>query len=129
MAIESTIELVYDGPEVKDGTMSIDDMVSALIGFGRAYGKTAEYSNVQAHHSLRVTGLEQGSADIMLRVVEWSGENSDHLIAASKAVAATSTAILGTIAGVIKLKRFLQNKQASKLNITNNGVLIINEAG
>ena len=60
------LQLVYDGPEVKDGTLRIEDMVDALIGFGRAYDKIADLQNVPVKQNLRVTGIKRASADILI---------------------------------------------------------------
>ncbi len=35
------IELLYDGKEVEEGKVPVEDMVDALVGFSSAYGKIA----------------------------------------------------------------------------------------
>src|SRR5713101_1739972 len=54
--------LKYEGPEVDDGSMSIEDIVPVLQGFASAYGKIASEQGVGVQHRIRITGVERGSA-------------------------------------------------------------------
>ena len=60
------IHLKYEGPDVDDGTMSIEDIAPVLQGFSSAYGKLAAATDPQAQHRIRITGVQKGSADIVL---------------------------------------------------------------
>ena len=62
------IHLRYEGPDVDDGTMSIQDIVPVLQGFASAYGKIASSDDPSSTHRLRITGIRRGSADILLEV-------------------------------------------------------------
>ena len=74
MADESTSIELYRGTEVEDGTMPVDDMVDALVGFSGVYAKIAHSQfSPEYGHRIRVVGLQRGSAQIVGDVVEWSG--------------------------------------------------------
>src|SRR5437016_3219423 len=83
------ITLKYEGPDVDDGTMSLEDIVPVLQGFASAYGKVASKRGYAGQHRLRITNVRRGSADILLEVWETLGNISNQL---------TSIQILGTVA-------------------------------
>jgi hypothetical protein len=60
MADNTPVQLMYSGSDVEDGTVPVDYMVDALVGFSSAYGKIARrrQSNDMAHR-LRVVGLQK----------------------------------------------------------------------
>jgi hypothetical protein len=124
--LDTQIELVYDGPEVQDGTLAVEDMISALVGFGRAYAKVNElFSGPEEKHKLRVTGLERNSADIIISVQ--MVPVLDSLLPHAQGILMGVGAVLGGIAAVIKAKRVVGKEKNPTINVTNNGVVIVNK--
>ena len=62
------IHLRYEGPDVDDGTMSVEDIVPVLQGFSSAYRKLVIRDDPESKHRLRLAAVRQGSADIILDV-------------------------------------------------------------
>lgn len=60
------ITLKYEGRDVDDGTMPIDDVVEALKGFAGAYGKIATRVSPEVKHQLRVSAVRTGSFDLVI---------------------------------------------------------------
>jgi len=132
MAEVTPIELFYDGSQLGDGTFPLEDMVDALVGFAGAYGKVARhYQTPESGHRIRVVGLQQGSARILVDVIEWTTKNpaAAGVLVAGGGVAVTAAGMLGTagykiikdIAGVIRGKTALHGQ-----SITNNSYSFVN---
>jgi hypothetical protein len=116
------LQLVYDGPEVKDGTIRVEDMVDALIGFGRAYEKISELQNVPIRQHLRVTGIRRNSADILISIFG----QTDPATALESAVSIGKYAaiIVGSIVSYIKYKKHLKgDKKPKEVQINNSGTI------
>jgi hypothetical protein len=120
------VELLYSGSEVEDGTVPVEDMVDALVGFSGAYDKIASQEQPpEVNHRLRVVGLQKGSAKILVDIVEWVVKNPAPaavlVSAAGVAVTAASVGgaaaykVLTEIAGVLSGKTALHGQP-----ITNN---------
>jgi len=110
------IEIVYSGKEVRDGTLTIPDMVDALQGFGSAYSKVVDFGNFGGSHHLRVKGLRRGSADIVLAVVRLASENKELFEGGSVLV----TTVVSAIAGVIKLKKRISASDHPSFDLSGN---------
>jgi hypothetical protein len=106
-----TVPLVlkYEGPDVDDGSMSIEDIVPVLQGFASAYGKIAAQEGIGGQHRIRITGVKPGSANIVLEVWDALGKMADPLTSVS-ILGAGAVAIVSAIVGVIRLKRHLKGK-------------------
>jgi hypothetical protein len=122
---DETVPLVlrYDGPDVDDGSMSIEDVVPVLQGFAGAYGKIAAEAGVGGQHRIRITGVQPGSAKLILEVWDALGKMADPLTSISLLTAGAAS-IVGTIVGVIKLKRHLKGKPF-KERITGEGTVSV----
>jgi len=103
------IHLRYEGPDVEDGSMSIQDIVPVLQGFASAYGKLAAVDDPQSTHRVRITAVRPGSADIVLEVWKFLGDNVDAITAAG-VVASGAYFIVRKIAGVIAVKRHVKKQ-------------------
>jgi hypothetical protein len=115
-----SVELIYRGPEVEDGTMPVEYMLNALAGFSGAFIKLARHEDVRLpEHGIRVAALQKGSAKILIDVVDWVAKNP---VAAGVIATAASGAAAGTykvvknIIGVLKGKKALQGQG---ININN----------
>ena len=122
------ITLHYAGPDVDDGTMSVDDLLPVLQGFASAYGKIASGRGYSTQHRLRVAGIQKGSANIVLDVWETVGRNAPHL----QAVSALSVAVLGVVTlmlQVMKVKKHVKKQPFStKIDSSMGGIAIVNSA-
>jgi hypothetical protein len=117
--------LKYDGPDVDDGSMSIDDIVPVLQGFASAYGKIAAERGLGVQHRIRITGVKQGSADILLEVWDALGAAANQLTAL-QILGTSALAIVSTIVGVIKIKKHIQNQPFSERISSDNTISIVN---
>jgi hypothetical protein len=120
------IHLRYEGPDVDDGTMSVQDIVPVLQGFSSAYGKLAATDDPSATHRVRIAAVRPGSADIVLEVWKTMGENVDSLTAASIVVGGAYW-IISKIAGVVQVKRHVK-KQPFKERISANNTIVISNS-
>lgn len=98
------IVLKYEGPEVDDGSMSIQDIVPVLDGFASAYGKIASEYGAGSQHRLRITGVTKSSANILLEIWETLDKASGPLTSL-QVIGGGAVAIIGAILWVIRLKR------------------------
>jgi hypothetical protein len=103
------LHLRYEGPDVDDGSMSIQDIVPVLQGFSAAYGKIAAIDDPHVTHRVRITAVRPGSADIILVVWKALGENVNSLTSAS-ILAGGAYWIISKIAGVIRVKRHVKRR-------------------
>ena len=74
------IHLRYEGPDVDDGTMSIQDIVPVLQGFSGAYTKLAKTDDPNSTHRVKISAVRSGSADIILEVWKTVVENSEQIV-------------------------------------------------
>jgi hypothetical protein len=76
MTETTPIELVYDGEDVQGGILPVEYMIDALVGFSSAYAKVARRSfGEEIQHNIRVVGLKDGSARILIDVFEYVTKN------------------------------------------------------
>jgi hypothetical protein len=125
-----TVSLVlrYEGPEVDDGSMSLEDIVPVLQGFASAYGKIAAQQGIGVQHRLRITGVRQSSADILLEVWDALGRMADPLQSVEILSGAAIT-IVTTIVGVIRLKKHLKKKPFETKIAQENMISVVNSDG
>ena len=97
-----SVELLYRGSDVDDGTMPVEYMLNALAGFSGAFIKLARLEEAfEPQNRIRVVGLQRGSAKILIDVVDWIVKNP----AAAGVIATTAS---GAVAGAyIVLKDFV----------------------
>lgn len=119
------ILLRYEGPDVNDGTMSLEDIVPVLQGFASAYGKLAAQQGISLNHRIRITGVQKGSADILLEVWDALGKMAEPLTSLS-VLGTTAIAIVGAIIGVVRLKKHVKNKPFKEKIASNNSIEVQN---
>jgi hypothetical protein len=115
------IVLKYAGNDVDDGTMPIQDVVSALQGFSSAYARIANRYDPKEQHQIRISAISRSS--FALLILAWATENPDVLI---KGSAAAVQWIVGTIVKVIDLKKAAKGKPPISIavNGSNNTVIV-----
>ena len=118
------ITLKYDGVDVDDGTMPIDDVISALRGFSNAYGRIASTDDPNGNHQIRVSAINKSS--FAVTIVAWATANAT-LLAVGTPIAAL---IVTTILKLIELKKATKGKPPAAVNVDgNNNTVIITTAG
>jgi hypothetical protein len=127
------IHLRYEGPDVDDGTMSIQDIVPVLQGFASAYGKLANASDPQSTHRVRISAVRPGSADIVLEVFKQLAKDgwktlSDNVdaITSGSILAGGAYWIVSKIAGVIQVKKHVKKQPFREHIVGQNTVAIEN---
>ena len=103
------IHLRYEGPDVDDGTMSLQDIVPVLQGFSSAYGKLAATDDPMSTHRLKIAAVRPGSADIVLEVWTMLGDNAGQIAVVSTLTGA-AYGIIKKIVGVVQIKRHVQRR-------------------
>ncbi|MGB7217241.1 MAG: hypothetical protein WBD07_00395 [Vicinamibacterales bacterium] len=123
------IHLRYEGPEVDDGSMSLQDAVPVLQGFASAYGKLAALEDPTSTHRLRITGVRPGSVVFALDVWTVLDTNARLIGAVGGIVGLTGTAIgiVAKIIGVIRAKKHVKKEPfREQIGQTNNTIIITN---
>jgi hypothetical protein len=132
MPDNAQVELQYGGPEVEDGTMPVEDMVDALVGFSGAYDKIARHQqSPDTGHRIRVLGLRKGSAKIVVDIVEWVAKNpaaAGVLVTGGSLIATGAYKVLTDLAGVIRGKKALRGQRITN-NYTFNDNRVILQGG
>ena len=121
------ISLKYEGPDVEDGTMSVEDIVPILQGFASAYGTVAKIHDPNSTHDLRIVDVRPGSADIVLDVLHFVDNNMMEIV--RNTGTGIACFIFKKIIDVIKTKKHVKNKKHT-VNIIgdNNNVVVINSS-
>ena len=120
-----TLHLRYYGPDVDDGSMSVEDIVPVLQGFSSAYGKLASVDDPTANHNIRVASVRPGSADLVLEVWRLLNDNAAPL-AALGTVSGAGYWIVKKIVGVISAKRHVKKQPFREQISATNSIVIVN---
>jgi hypothetical protein len=121
------VELVYEGDDVNDGTVPVDYMIDALVGFSAAYEKVTRRTQPDMEHRIRVVGVRQNSAHILVNVVEWVRVNpaaAGVLVTAGGLIAAGAYRVVSDIAKIIAAKKHLAGAPVQQ-QLTFNGPTIV----
>ena len=89
------IHLKYEGPDVENGTMALQDVIPVLQGISGAYSRLADTENPNITHRIKLSDVRQGSADIVLEIHQWLSDNSEQI-----GTVAGLTAIGGAVGGI-----------------------------
>jgi hypothetical protein len=126
------LELCYHGNDVEKGSVPIECMVDALVGFSGAYAKVARrFRSDDVMHRLRVTGLKEGSARILVEAYEWARQNPE--LAALALTAGTGVitggwAVVRWIGETIRAKTHMAGTSIKNNVIANGPVILIQNA-
>jgi hypothetical protein len=119
------ITLKYDGRDVDDGTMPIDDVISALRGFSNAYGRIASASDPNGQHQIRVSAINRSS--FAVTILAWA---SEHLTTIATAATPIAALIVTTIIKLIELKKATKGQPPAAIKIDgDNNTIIVTTAG
>lgn len=119
------IHLRYEGPDVADGTMSLQDIIPALQGFSGAYSKLAATDEPDSTHRVRISAVRQGSADIVLEIWKSLGDNADQIMALG-VLTSSVFLIFEKLANVIQLKRHVKGRPFEESISAKNSIVVTN---
>lgn len=74
------IHLKFEGPDVENGTMDLQDLIPALQGFYGAYSRLSGSKNQRVSYRIDFSDIRHGSADIVLALREWLIDSSDTIV-------------------------------------------------
>ncbi len=119
------VHLTFEGPEVDDGTMPLQDIVPVLQGFSGAYAKLSESDYPNSTYRLKIIALDQGSADIVLEILTSAAEG---VVLISGVTSATVQAlkIVRNLAKYIQIKRHVKNEPFLESISADNSIVIVN---
>jgi len=119
------LELVYEGEEVQDGSIAIGYLIYALSGFSGAYEKVSgQLESSDSKHYIRVVGLRQGSAHILLDIVHFLNANQG-VEAMGIAALPYAQRVITQIAKYIKNKKHLKGKEPKNSIVIEDGKLYL----
>ena len=96
-------ELVYEGPEVDDGTIAVRDLIGALTGISEALSRTSqEYDNLP-EFSVRVSDIEANSVHILFQLVEFAKANPAATAALGAVAVPIVTAVSNSLSGLYRV--------------------------
>jgi hypothetical protein len=120
------IQLRYEGPDVTDGTMSLQDAVPVLQGFASAYGKLAAVEDPTSTHRLRITAVRPGSVIFALDVWKFLNDNAA-VIEASSILGTAALGIVSRIIWLIRAKKHVKRQPfREQIGQSNNTIIITN---
>lgn len=124
------ITLNYDGPDVDNGSMPIDDILLALQGFSSAYAKIVKHKGLQEQHQLRLVGLEKGSCNLVIDAIEFARQGieiTEQLLPSIGVGGGVVITVVKLLLNLIKLTKHTEGKDYSvKVNGDNNEVTVNN---
>ncbi len=96
-------ELVYQGPDVKDGTMSAREMAEVLTGVSRAFTTVASEADLGDRYQLRIRDIESNSFHIVLEAIEYAKANPAVATAMIAGAAVTLQGLTAAVSGAYRV--------------------------
>jgi hypothetical protein len=96
-------ELVYDGPDVKAGTMSAREFVEAVTGLNRAFSIAAQELELGGEYDLRVAGLRASSVHVLFQAVEFAKSSPAAASAITAMAAVGLNAVTNAVSGAYRI--------------------------
>ena len=129
MATPLRVSLIYNGPEVDDGTMPIDEVIDALQGFAGAYGKATNLISPESSYQLRISAVKSGSLDLSILASVMLGQYADHIRTLDLATQAAKR-IFDILVALISFKKHTKGQPYHfSIKGDNNTVLVANIQG
>ena len=124
MAEATEVILRYVGPDVDDGSIGVDDLLSALNGFSNAFYRLAERESHDQRQRIKVNGISRSSANIHLAILEMTGT-----AVVSPIVGKLTEIVLQKLFSVAKAKKHIQGgTYTTEIEVSgdNNRIVIVN---
>lgn len=96
-------EVVYEGPDVDDGSIATRDLINALSGTSDTFARIAGEYETLPSYSLRVRDIEPGSVEILFKVIEFAKANPGAAAALAAGGSVLVTAATNSIAGFYRV--------------------------
>lgn len=128
------IHLKYEGPDVENGTMSLQDVIPVLQGLSGAYDKLSKIENSNVTHRIVLSGFRRGSADIILEVYQGLIDNAETigaiagLVTGGMSLRGTAFEIMKMIFDVIRIIKHIGADASSERITVENGIVINNSS-
>lgn len=122
------IHLKYEGPDVQRGTMALQDVIPVLQGISGAYIRLASTEDPSFTHRITLADVRQGSADIVLEVIEWLVENKEPIAAATglTTLAGVGYKVVKRIIDVVRIKKHVGTEPSSERIVAQDSIVIMN---
>ena len=126
MVEQIEIHLKYEGPDVESGTMALQDVIPVLQGISSAYTRLADTENPNVTHRITLSDVRQGSADIVLEVIEWLTDNAVPIGAAGSLVGmgAVGYKVIEKIINVVRAKKHVGNEPSNERIVAQDSIVI-----
>jgi hypothetical protein len=92
-------ELVYQGPDVEDGTMGARELAEVLTGVSRAFSTVASDANLGDRYQLRIKDVESNSFHTVLEAIEYAKSNPAQATALIAGAAVTLQGLTAVVSG------------------------------
>ena len=128
MAEQVKVHLKYDGPDVDNGTMALQDIIPVLQGFSGAYAKLAATEDPDSTHRIKISAVQRGSADIVLEVWKWLDDNAAPIgaVAGLAGLGGIAFAIFKKIFGVARIKTHVGDGPSEERILADNSIALSN---
>jgi hypothetical protein len=100
---EETFELVYDGPDVADGTIDARELADVLTGLTRAVSTVASEADLGDRYRLRIKDVEANSFHLILQLLEYAQKNPPAATAIVAGAAVVLSAVTNITSGLYKV--------------------------
>lgn len=122
------IHLKYEGPDLGNGKMAIEDVIPVLQGFSGAFSRLAVTENPNVTLRIELSDVKQGSADIVLEIHEWLVDSSVSIAAVAGLTTIGGMAFLTVkkVFEVIRIKKHVGAGESNERISANNGIVVIN---
>ena len=112
--------------------MALQDVIPVLQGFSGAYERLADTENSNITHHIKLSAVQQGSADIVLEVRHWLTDNSETIVAVAGLTTiggamAIAFPIVNKIFEVIGIKKHV-GADASKERISAENSIVVSNS-
>lgn len=112
------LEIVYQGPDVEDGTMGVRELSEVFDGLNRAFSIVASESDTDNKYQLRVKDVKANSFHIILEAVQFAKSNpaAASAVAAGAAVGlnAVTNAVSGAYRVIVDIAKMMDAKKRAK---------------
>jgi len=119
------VTLEYSGPDVDNGTMLIEDFIDAVDGFSSLYKSIAHHYNTEYNFNIRIVGIESGSVDIGIEIIDFI---ADHGVELGAFLTVSGIFINNVIKSIVNIKKHIKvGNYKVKQDDSSSGLSIVNE--
>jgi hypothetical protein len=101
--LEEALEIIYQGPDVNDGSMDARQFSEALSGIADAFSTVANEINYDEQYKLRITSTQKGSFHILLSAIAYAQANPAPAVAIVTGASVSYNAVRDSISGLYRI--------------------------